>query len=164
MNPRAKRKAATISQTVAFENPERASCTVKSRSSMPTEMTITIIEPAGSGRVISEQMVAANRQRNPQLRGANPPCGSNQTTAATASGAAQRHRLDSASGTHLYMRNRQVASAWRRGRNRIAGGRQRRKIARDVADLLVAQAIHEDVHQVDVGRAAAPPLPQQEEL
>ena len=44
----------------------------------PREMTMTITEPAGSGRVISEQMVAPNRQRNPQLRGANPACGRSQ--------------------------------------------------------------------------------------
>ena len=73
------------------------------RSSTPREMTITITEPAGSGRVINEQMVAAKRQRNPQLRGANPPCGNSQTTAATRRGAAQRHRSDD-SGTLLYMR------------------------------------------------------------
>ena len=106
MNPRANRNAATIIQTVAFENPTRASWTVNSRSSMPSEMTITIIEPAGSGRVIREQMVAANRQRKPQLRGANPPCGMSQTTAATTRGAAQRHRSTCESGTPLYMRNR----------------------------------------------------------
>ena len=53
-------------------------------------MTITIIEPAGSGRVISEKMVAANRQRNPQLRGANPACGRSQTAAPATRGAVQR--------------------------------------------------------------------------
>src|SRR4051794_28032351 len=78
---------------------------VKRRRTTPIEITITITEPAGSGRVISEQMVAANRQRNPQLRGGNPACGSSQTTAASSSGAAQRQRSDD-SCTHLYMRKR----------------------------------------------------------
>ena len=102
-NPRANRKAATISQTVTFEYPERPSWIVNSRSTTPSEMVITITDPAGSGRVMSEQMVAANRQRNPQLCGANPACGNVQTTAATSSGAAQRHRSDD-SATLLYMR------------------------------------------------------------
>ena len=68
-------------------------------------MTITITEPAGSGRVISAQMVAANRQRNPQLRGAKPACGRSQTTPAARRGAAQRHRAECDSDTPLYMRN-----------------------------------------------------------
>ena len=106
MNPRANRKAATIIQTVAFENPTRASCTVNSRSSMPSEMTITIIEPAGSGRVISEQMVAANRQRNPQLRGANPRVRHEPDHRGDYEGRRPAPSIACESGTPLYMRNR----------------------------------------------------------
>src|SRR5207249_3506732 len=76
------------------EYPDRASWIVNSRSSTPREMAITMTDPAGSGRVISEQIVAPNRQRNPQLRGANPACGDSQIAAATRSGAAQRQGPD----------------------------------------------------------------------
>ncbi len=101
MNPRAKRNAATMSHTVTFENPERPSWTVNSRSSMPSAMTMIIIDPAGIGRVMSEQIVAAKRQRRPQLRGGKPACGIAQFSAATRKGAAQRHR-SGRSGTFLY--------------------------------------------------------------
>ena len=72
MNPRANRKAATIIQTVTFENPTRASWTVNSRRSMPSEMTITIIEPAGSGRVIKRADGGGKQAEKPPAAGREP--------------------------------------------------------------------------------------------
>jgi hypothetical protein len=92
LRPRPNRKAATISQIVTFENPESASRTVIRRSSIPAVMTTIIRGPAGSGRAIRADTVAAKRHRSPQLRGSKPACGRTQTAAAVTSGTARRQR------------------------------------------------------------------------
>src|SRR5262245_17480314 len=92
--PRAKRNAATISHTVAFENPDNASLTGTSPSRIDAVIANSATAPAASGRVINATTVAANSASNPQLRGATPACGTSQTSPPHSSGTSHRQNSD----------------------------------------------------------------------
>src|SRR5262245_21895229 len=88
--PRAKRKAATISQTVGLAKPASASCTGTSPNSVDAVIANSATAPAGKGRVISATTVAAKSESRPQARASIRACGSSQMTAPAMTGTSQR--------------------------------------------------------------------------